>query len=69
METAAQNQRIGYQLPCFFPVSRLPQAVVDHPFFCPIQNKHILLDTSVYLKEGWLNHANRRELPPVSDMA
>lgn len=69
MEKITQNQKFGYQLPhsffFFFPFRRLKQAVVDHPFHCPVKNKHILFNTSMCSIQGQLNHSNPCELPPA----
>ena len=56
-------------LTLFFSLSRLKQAVVDHPFYCPVKNKRILFHASVCSIQGWLNHSSPHELPPVSGTA
>ena len=53
----------------FFSLCRLKQAVIAHPFLCIVQNKHILLDASVCLREEYLNHSNAHEVWPVIDVA
>lgn len=68
MEIDAQIQKIEYFL-VLFSLCRLKQAVIAHPFLCIVQNKHILLDASVCLREEYLNHSNAHEVWPVIDVA
>lgn len=72
METTTQSQKVGYQHPhsffFFFPFPRLKQAVSIIPF-APCEEKHILFNTSMYSIQGWLNHSNPPELPPLSGIA